>query len=486
MKIVHVASEMVPYAKTGGLADVVGALPRALARMGDDVTVVVPFYGKLMETRGFGARPVKSPKGDVQAQVGEAVVKGRLLRMELPGGVKIVFVSQSAFYDREGLYGTPAGDYPDNASRFIFFARAAIEAMLSLDIKPDIVHVHDWQAALVPVYMNSLYGDRKEFARAKTVLTIHNLGYQGLFPREKMHKTGLGWNMFTFDQLEYWGQVGFLKGGIAFADAITTVSPTYAKEILTPEQGMGLQAALDYRKGDLTGILNGIDYDTWDPKKDEQIPAKFGPGSMKGKSECKEALRMKLRLPMREGVPVVGIVGRLTSQKGFDIFEAALPELMRREVQFAILGTGEQRYHKLLRRSAKQYPDRIGLEIAFDDKLAHLIEAGSDFFLMPSHYEPCGLNQMISLKYGTIPIVRATGGLDDSIEQFDPRTKQGTGFKFEEYTPEALIEAVDMALAVHRVPPEMKAIRQNAMRCDFSWGRSAREYRRLYDKLIRR
>ena len=486
MKIVHIASEASPFAKTGGLADVTGALPAALAALGDDVTVIMPFYGRMMETRGFGAEPIPPPAGEIEVQLAGRRLKARLLKTKLPGGVTVYFISEPSLYDRENLYGTAAGDYPDNASRFIFFSRAAIEVMIALGVKPEIVHVHDWQAALVPVYLSTLYNNLKAFARTKTALTIHNLGYQGLFPREKMVKTGLGWKHFTFDQLEYWGQIGFLKGGIAFSDAITTVSPKYAQEILTPEQGMGLEAALDFRKSDLTGILNGIDYGVWDPAKDELIPAQFGPRSMKGKAECKEAMRLKLKLPMRKGVPVIGMVGRLTSQKGLDIFEEALPELMKRDLQFAILGTGEQRYHKLLKRSAAEYPDRIGLEIAFDEEDAHLIEAGSDLFLMPSRYEPCGLNQMISLKYGTIPIVRATGGLDDSIEQFDPRTRRGTGFKFVGYTPEALIAAVDLALEVYKVAPEMKALRQNAMKCDFSCSRSAKEYRKLYRNILKK
>ncbi|MBN1283265.1 MAG: glycogen synthase GlgA [Proteobacteria bacterium] len=486
MKIVHIASEAVPFAKTGGLADVVGALPNALASLGDRVSVIMPFYGRRMELGGFGAEPPSRPDTIVDVKVGSMVMKARILRTRTPSGATFYFISEPFFFDREGLYGTPAGDYPDNAVRFIFFARAAVEAMIALKLSPDIVHAHDWQAALVPVYMRSIYAGERALKKAKSVLTIHNLGYQGIFPKSAMELTGLGWSLFTFDRLEFWDKVNFLKGGIAFADAITTVSERYAEEILTHEQGMGLETALAAKGKALTGILNGVDYSAWDPAVDGLIPANFSARSLRGKSECKEAMRLKLKLPMREGMPVVGMVGRLASQKGLDIFVDSLPALMRREVQFAILGTGEARFHDRLREAHAKYQDRLGLAIAFSEELAHLIEAGSDFFLMPSLYEPCGLNQMISLRYGTIPIVRATGGLADSVEEFDPKSRKGNGFKFTGYGPVALTRAVDRALALYKRPDLMKALIRNAMKCDFSWKRSAREYHALYKKLLKK
>lgn len=481
MKIFIVASEAVPFAKTGGLADIVGALPKTLADAGEDVSIIIPLYGKKIDKKKFAIRPLREV--EVEVLVGKDLVKGEVFFCELQEGVKVYFISQPAYFDRDELYQTSKGDYSDNAERFVFFSRAAIETIKALGASPDIVHVHDWQAALVPVYLKSLYKDDSAFAHTRTLLTIHNLGYQGLFPKEDMLLTGLGWEYFTFDKLEFWGKVNFLKGGIAFADAINTVSKKYALEILNPEQGMGLDKALMYRRNVLSGILNGIDYNDWNPETDDLIPGNFTPKDMKGKQKCKVELRRYYNLPHND-MPVIGIVGRLTSQKGFDIFSKALPKIMKRQCQFAILGTGEAKYHELLHNAAKKYPDRIGLVLAFNNKLAHFIEAGSDMFMMPSHYEPCGLNQMISLKYGTIPIVRATGGLDDSIEDFDSNTEKGNGFKFDDYTPVALIAAVDRAIGAYKKPDMWKRLVANAMECNFSWTRSAKEYIALYRKML--
>ncbi len=481
MKIFIIASEAVPFAKTGGLADIAGTLPTALADAGEDVSIILPFYGRKIDKKKFAIKPLKEVK--VKVPVGKDSVRATLFFCKLQSGVKVYFISQSAYFDRDELYQTTEGDYPDNAERFVFFSRAAIETIKALGVSPDIVHVHDWQAALIPVYLKSLYKDDSTFANTRTLLTIHNLGYQGLFPKEDILLTGLGWEYFTFDKLEFWGKVNFLKGGIAYADAINTVSKKYAKEILTPEQGMGLDKALMHREDVLSGILNGIDYKDWNPETDSLIPSNFTPKDMRGKQKCKVELRRYYNLSQND-MPVIGIVGRLTSQKGFDILSEALPQIMKRECQFAILGTGEGKYHELLHNAVKQYPERVGLVLAFNNKLAHFIEAGSDMFLMPSHYEPCGLNQMISLKYGTIPIVRATGGLDDSIEDFDSNTEKGNGFKFEDYTPAALIAAVDRALDAYKKPNVWKRLVANAMECNFSWTRSAKEYIALYRKIL--
>jgi starch synthase len=482
MKIIMVASEAVPFAKTGGLADVVGTLPLALAEAGEEVIIVIPYYSKKINSEKFGIKPLSQPSISIEVQVGKNKVKGEVLACELRG-IKVYFICQPSFFDRQDLYQTTAGDYPDNVVRFIFFSRAAIELIKALGIRPDIVHVHDWQAALVPAYLKSIYKDKRVFAKTRTLLTIHNLGYQGLFPKDDFPLTGLGWEYFTFDKIEFWGRVGFLKGGISFADAINTVSKKYAEEILTPEYGMGLDKTLLARKDVLFGILNGIDYAEWNPGTDKLIPANFSPENMGGKDKCKSKLRKYFKLPA-EDVPIIGIVGRLTSQKGFDIFSDALPKLMKRDFQFAILGTGEDKYHKLLMSAVREYPGRLGLELSFNNELAHLIEAGSDMFLMPSYYEPCGLNQMISLKYGTIPIVRATGGLDDSIDDFDPKTKKGNGFKFSDYTAAALATAVDRALNAYRNSNTWRKLVANAMECNFSWSRSAKEYIALYRKML--
>jgi starch synthase len=483
MNVVMIASEAVPFAKTGGLADVVGALPFALADEGIDVSIIMPFYGKRIDAKSFGIEPV--PDGAIEVVVGESTIEGRIHACEIPGGVKVYLISQPAFFDREELYQTSAGDYPDNAARFIFFAHAVVEAMIKLGMTPDIVHAHDWQTALAPVYLKTIYREAASFKKAKTLLTIHNLGYQGLFPREAMALTGLPWEIFKFDKLEQWGKLAILKGGIAFADAVSTVSEAYAREILTHDHGMGLDAALAQRRDVLAGILNGIDYSSWNPQTDDLIPARFSPKEMDGKVECRKALQEEFGLPAGRA-PIIGMVGRLVSQKGLDILAGSMIDLMERDLKLVVLGTGEERYQMMLTEYAGKYPKRIGLKLGFDNRLAHLIEAGSDMFLMPSYYEPCGLNQMISLKYGTIPIVRATGGLDDTIEEFSQKTGRGNGFKFNDYSPAALRKAVDRALKAHAKPKQWSKLISNAMKCDFSWNRSAGEYRKLYRKILRK
>jgi len=485
MNVVMIASEAVPFAKTGGLADVVGALPRELAAEGVNASIIMPFYSKKIDRNAFRIEPIPPPRGIIEVRVGESAIRGEILSCEMDNGVKAYFISQPSFFDRQELYNTTAGDYPDNAARFIFFAHAAVEAMIGLGMSPDIVHVHDWQAALVPVYLKSLYREAAAFKNSKTLLTIHNLGYQGLFPREAMDLTGLPYELFTFDKLEQWGKLAILKGGIAMSDAISTVSEGYAREILTHDQGMGLDAALAERSDVLKGILNGIDYGAWNPETDALIPAKFSAGKMDGKAKCKKALSKAFGIPAGKD-PVIGMVSRLASQKGLDILSGAMIDLMerKRKLKLVVLGTGDERYHLMLIEFAKKYPNRVGIELAFDNRLAHLIEAGSDMFLMPSHYEPCGLNQMISLKYGTVPIVRATGGLDDTIDEFDPKTGRGNGFKFDDYSPEALVDCVDRALAAFKKQALWKKLVQNAMACDFSWKRSAKSYIRLYKDML--
>ncbi|MFH0800249.1 MAG: glycogen synthase GlgA [Pseudomonadota bacterium] len=481
MNIVTIASEVVPFAKTGGLADVAGTLPRALAKAGEQVTIIMPWYGKITKPEKFG---IKSTGKKIDVQFGDWRIEGEIFSCSREPRLTVYFISQSTFFDRQELYQTKDGDYPDNAERFVFFSRAAIETMIAMKLKPDIVHVHDWQASLVPVYLKSLYRERKEFAGTKTLLTIHNLGYQGLFPADDMRITGLGWDFFTFDKLEFWGKLNFLKGGIVYSDAISTVSKKYAKEILTPECGCGLEAALSFRKASLFGILNGIDYDEWNPETDQFIPEKFTPANMSGKAACKAALQKRLGLTVNPASPLIGIVGRLTVQKGFDILAEATEDLVKRGVQLAILGTGEPKYEEMLKAAAAKYPANVGLTLAYDNALAHQIEAGSDMFLMPSRYEPCGLNQLISLKYGTIPIVRATGGLDDSISDFDG--SGGTGFKFTGLTKIDLVAAIDRALAAYDAPALWKKLVAAAMEADFSWTRSANEYCELYKRLLKK
>lgn len=480
MNIVSIASEVVPFAKTGGLADVAGTLPRALAKSGETVSIIMPYYRKLTNAEKFGIKPAGLK---VSVPFGDWRLEGEIFQSEPEAGVTVYFIAQPNFFDRNELYQTKEGDYPDNAERFVFFSRAAVETLIALKMKPDIVHCHDWQSALVPVYLKSIYRERKNFTGTKTLLTIHNLGYQGLFPADDMRLTGLGWEYFTFDKLEFFGKLNFLKGGITFADAISTVSKKYAEEILTPECGFGLETVLVYRKDHLFGILNGIDYDEWNPATDPHIAQKFSLTRLEGKAVCKLALQKKFRLLERPLTPLIGVIGRLTVQKGFDILAEAIPMLAGRGIQFAMLGTGEPKYEEILKRAAEENPDYIGLKLAYDNALAHRIEAGADFFLMPSRYEPCGLNQMISLKYGTIPIVRATGGLDDSIIDFSSK-ESGNGFKFTGLAPSDLAAAIDRAFIAYRESGiRWKAMIENAMESDFSWTRSANEYRELYQKM---
>lgn len=480
MKVAIISSEVVPFAKTGGLADVAGALPKALVKAGVSVSIIMPFYRKI-SAKKFGIKPMKK---SVKVTVGNKEMTGEIYTAKLDKKTDVYFIKQPKYFDREELYQTMKGDYPDNAERFAFFSKAAITLIESLNLEFDIIHCHDWQSALIPVYLKTLYKNHKNLASLKTVLTIHNLGYQGLFPHTDMNIVGLGWEYFTLDKLEFYGKVNFLKGGIVFSDAITTVSKKYAQEILTPEFGCGLEGALKERQKDLYGILNGIDYSDWDPATDALIPEKFSPDDMSGKNACRVALQKHFKLPLRADTPIFGMISRLTIQKGWDLLEDVLPKLMKADVQFVILGTGEAKYHQLLKQIASKFPKGVGLALAFDNNLAHLIEAGSDFFLMPSHYEPCGLNQMISMKYGTIPIVRATGGLDDSVTQFDRKNLTGNGFKFTEYNEKDFFTSITDGMEVFSQKKLWKKLSSNAMSEDFSWDKRVHEYIDLYKKLL--
>lgn len=480
MHITMASSEVVPYAKTGGLADVVGALPKALAKAQVTTNIVMPYYRKI-SAKKFG---ITSTHKKVRVTVGTKEVEGEIYTAKLAKNIDVYFIKQPLYFDREELYQTVEGDYPDNAERFAFFSKATLALIQNLNLKCDIIHCNDWQSALIPVYLKTTYLNKGEFKKYKSALTIHNLGYQGVFPPTEMATLGLGWEYFTFDKLEFYGKVNYLKGGIVYADAITTVSKKYAKEILTPEFGCGLEGALEQREKDIYGILNGIDYTNWDPATDPLLPDNFSPKSLAGKAACRIALQKHFNLPLRKDVPIIGIVSRLAAQKGFDLLEKVLPELMKTNVQIVILGTGEAKYHELLKRMAAKHPQEMGLALAFDNKLAHLIEAGSDFFLMPSHYEPCGLNQMISMKYGTIPIVRATGGLDDSVVSFDSNTWKGNGFKFAEYKAADCLNAINEAINIYKQPALWNKLIINAMNEDFSWDRSAKQYIALYNKLL--
>ncbi len=474
VSILMIGSEALPFSKTGGLADVLGALPLALGRLGHRVTLVTPKY------RGVQAHGTTSTI-EVSG-IGGAIATTRLIEQPLAENVKAVLVDRPELYDRDSLYGA-GGDYPDNPRRFGFLCRAALEYAVQSDETFDILHAHDWQAGLAPVYLRTLYANSARLSGMTTIFTIHNLAYQGNFPADWLGPLGLGPEMMSMDALEFWTQISLLKGGILFSDSITTVSPTYAREIQTKEYGFGFDGVLATRAGDLHGILNGIDTDRWDPRRDSFLPEPYDENNLDRKDAAKRAL-IELLCPDTsfEAVPrpLVGIVSRLVDQKGFDLI-AELAPVLPSYGSFAVLGTGDPRYEKLFRELAAAYPDRFAVKIGFDESLAHLIEGAADMFLMPSRFEPCGLNQMYSMRYGTVPVVRATGGLIDTVADYNDATGIGTGFAFRLHTPAALFEAMERAQAVFANPSRWKALQVAGMRQDFSWDRSAREYVKLYD-----
>jgi starch synthase len=476
MRITFAASECVPFAKTGGLADVVGALPRALAALGHEVAVFLPRYRqtKLANPKTL-IRSVTIPYDDKYRFC--AVLDGGS-----KDGVKFYFIDYPYFFDRDGLYQTPAGDYSDNAERFSMYCRAVLEVSKQLGV-PDVFHCHDWQAALVPVLLRTHYGEDPELARVPVVFTIHNIGYQGVFASETLPLLTLPWDLFTMDKMEFFGRVNFLKGALVFSDFVTTVSKKYSEEIQTSEYGFGLEGVLRARASTVTGILNGVDYDDWSPEKDKLIAANYSAASLDGKGLCKKDLLEQFGLASADPkLPVIGIVSRFATQKGFDLIAQVADRLVREDAITVALGTGEKDYEDLFRKLVQAFPRKFGVKVGFDNTLAHKIEAGADMFLMPSRYEPSGLNQMYSLKYGTVPIVRATGGLDDTIEPFDVTTGRGTGFKFWDYNGEAMLATIKAALALFRDQSLWQKLMKNGMAKDYSWGVSAKEYVRVYER----
>ena len=476
MKVAFLASEVIPYAKTGGLADVAGALPKFLARQGAEVRVFMPLYREVRK-KNLPLEPVLDKA--------ELSMGGRTLAYSVSAhraeGVTAFFIDRPEFYDRECLYGTPAGDYPDNAERFAFFSLASLETMKALGFRPDIVHAHDWQAAAVFAYLRFVFAGDPFFARTRSVFTIHNMAYQGLFEKDVLPAIGLPDALFNMNDLEFYGQVNILKAGILYSSAVTTVSPRYSREIQTPEFGCGLDGLLRSRAGVLHGILNGVDYRDWDPATDRLIPRNFRPDDLAGKKACREELGRIFGLTLPPGRPLAGMVTRLAAQKGLDIVCEALESLFDLDLSLVILGTGDQKIQDFLLAAQKKHAFRFGLKIAFDERIAHTIYAGSDMFLIPSRYEPCGLTQMYAMKYGTVPVVRATGGLDDSVEEFDAAAGTGNGFKFAEAAPAPLLEATALCLKAFGRPRDWRALVRNAMAADFSWERSAATYLALYE-----
>ncbi len=475
MRVLMVASEVTPYSKTGGLADVTGALPRALARLGHDVDIVVPAYR--------GTRVPDAPPTPLRVVVGASVHEAAVTAFPV-SGVRIVVLHHPGFFDRASLYGEAGTDYPDNPERFAFLARGALEWAASQRQSYDAVHTHDWQTGLVPVLLKHAFGAHPVFRHATTVHTVHNLAYQGTFDASWLPRVGLGWGMFRPDALEYWGRISYLKGGITFSQRLTTVSRRYAQEIQTPEYGCGFDGILKDRAADLTGITNGIDYDEWDPMRDPHLVEPFDAASLERKRATKIDVLREFGVMSPEAVerPLVGLVSRLVDQKGFDLISEIAEALPGLAATFVLLGTGDARYEAFWRELAVRYPTQVGVHIGFDEARAHRIEGGADLFLMPSRFEPCGLNQMYSSRYGTIPLVRAVGGLADTVENLDVATGEGTGFAFEEYSPEALLRTLTWALATYQDRKQWRRMQVAGMARDFSWDRSAREYVKVYGR----
>jgi starch synthase len=497
LNILLAGAEVAPFSKTGGLADVLGSLPVALARRGHRCVAVAPCYRSSRQA-GLPLEPFGS---EFRLPVGPQAIPGRFFRGTLPeSDVTVLLVDQPGYFDRDdptqgrGLYqfkqadGEPA-DYPDNFSRFLFFSRAVLEAVLQLGWRPDLIHCNDWQTGLVPVYLKESYRDVPAYKGLRSVYTIHNLAYQGIFWHWDMILTGLDWRLFNHHQLEHYGNLNLMKAGIVYADLVTTVSPRYAEEIQTPEFGCGLDGLLRFHRGKLVGIVNGIDARKWDPSADHFIPLRYDAGTVaEGKAAAKVALQDRLGMARRPDVPLLGMVSRLVEQKGWDLVEATAGDWLRRDVQFAVVGLGDARYHEFLGRLRAEYAGKVGVALKFDEGLAHLVEAGADLFLMPSRFEPSGLNQLYSLRYGTLPLVRGVGGLADTVTPLRPDTLDAgtaTGFVFSDYRPEAFAGTLSWALEVFAKHPHVwRRMQQTGMAQDWSWDQRAVEYERAYERVL--
>jgi starch synthase len=486
LSILFAASEAAPFAKEGGLGDVVGALPKYLAKLGHDVRVVIPrYYSVNIEKYGLKLLPgtLVVPMGIIGHQYC-GVYEGRLPGSDVP----IYFLEHEGYYGRAGLYQQDGQGYPDNDNRFVFLSKAALELCKMLSFTPDVIHAHDWHTAIIPALLNTTYLHDRYVGDAASLLTLHNMQHQGNFYPGLMEVLGIGWKHFTYLELEKDDQVNLLKGGIYHATLLNTVSEGYAREIQTPEFGWELEGAVRERSADLSGILNGVDYDEWDPATDHCIAASYTPRTVKkGKAVCKRDLQQRMGLPLRDDVPLFGVVSRMVKQKGTDLLAEALPRILEMDVQFVMVGNGEPWAHFYFGDIAAQYPEKFACHIGYDEPLAHKVEAGADFFVMPSAFEPCGLNQMYSLAYGTPPIVRATGGLEDSVENFDEQALTGDGFKFYNLNATALYDTVGWAVYTYfNNPKGLAALRKNGMRKRFTWDIAAGKYEVLYLEAIRR
>lgn len=458
LKVLLVASEVVGFAKTGGLADVAGSLPIALEELGVDIRVIMPKYASVK---------VKADK----AKIGK--------------NIPIYFVHNDNYFNRKELYGDKFGDYQDNLERFAFFSKEVLERCKKEGFAPDVINCNDWQTALIPVYLNTIYKYDPFFSKTRVLFTIHNLAYQGIFSKNEFPRIGLDWALFSIDYFEFYDKVNLMKAGIVYSDAISTVSPTYAKEILTKEFGCGLEGVLTTRENALHGILNGIDYLLWNPRTDTKIFKKYSAENPDEKIVNKELLQKETGLKIDRDIPMIGMISRLADQKGLDLLAKIIDDLLNLKVQFILLGTGDNKYHVLFEKMARAHPKNTSVNLKFDATLAEKIYAGSDIFLIPSRYEPCGLGQMISFKYGAIPVVRQTGGLKDSVREFIQVTGEGNGFTFEEYKPDDFFAAIKRALSIYKNKAVWTELVKKVMGLDFSWNASAREYVKLYGKIVK-
>lgn len=487
MQIIFSSSEAAPFSKTGGLADVASSLPKALSQAGHQVALVTPFYPQERAKWPDWVPPPEVAGPPISIGIGTKTVSARVLQTTIPKSKVIVYlVDQPGYFDRPGIYQDGDRDYKDNCERFVFLSRATIEIARRFGWQPDIIHANDWQTALIPALMKIECGNDPTFERAASVFTIHNLAFQGQFWHWDMHLTGLDWKYFNWRQMEFFGNLNLLKTAVVFSDMVTTVSPTYAREIQTPEFGCGLNGVLSARRDDLVGILNGVDTEVWHPSIDELIAANYKAATVEdGKPICKAALQKRLQLPLRAEVPLLGMVSRMTGQKGCDIISECASELLKLDLQLVFLGSGDPGYEQFLQKLARENPQKVATQIGYDERLSHEIEAGADIFLMPSQYEPCGLNQMYSLLYGTVPIVRAVGGLADSVvDASEENLANGTanGFSFHDYRSDVLLRQICRATGIFQDKATWKKLIQTGMQRDWSWRRSAREYEQVFQR----
>jgi starch synthase len=477
MKIIFATSEVMPFSRSGDLADVSGSLPAAIADRGHEVTIITPRYGSV----DIAAFDLKRKRSRLSINIKGKSVQGGLLEGSTPNGVPVLFVDQPAYFDRRGLYGSDSQDFPDNDERFAFFCRAVLETCCLLGLSPDVIHCNDWQTGPVPVLLQFEYRERPELNGTGTVFTIHNMENLGLFPPEAVMTLGLGWNLFTPSNLEFFGKVSYLKAGLRFADNLTTVSKKYAEEIKTPAFGNGLEGMLQERSSDLKGILCGVDYSKWDPRKDPHITANYSADNLSGKVACKTDLQRRMNLPPDPDAMLIGSICRLVSQKGIDLFLEGAEDFLKLPGQWVFLGESDSGLAEALKKLAHSHPEKVAVQIGHDEELTHRIQAGADVLIMPSRYEPCNLNPMYSLRYGTIPLVRAVGGLDDTVD--DVAEGGGNGFKFDQATPEALLAAVRRAHELFEDRVAWRRLMELAMSQDFSWEYPARRYETVYREI---